>query len=327
MGDQTGVEWTGPNGKTWNPWHGCLKVSRGCKFCYMYREKKRYGQDPSVVMRSKTRFYDPLKWHEPANVFTCSWSDFFIAEADAWRGEAWSIIKQTKHLTYQILTKRTERVLDHLPADWGDGYDNVHLGFSAETQDDFDRRWEEIKNVPARVLFLSAEPLLGPINLSEAVSYPVFCGSKVPISAATLTALKEVLKSAAKQSGFRGLDWVIVGGESGRADEDVRPTHPEWVRSLRDQCISANVPFFFKQWGEYKPLASVFNHDDEMFPSALADERKSIAIDGRGTIYWNEGDEPPVPGTAKDAYVLTRVGKKAAGRLLDGREWNEMPAV
>src|ERR1700761_9152752 len=116
MGETTGIQWTN---KSWNPWQGCRKVSAGCKFCYMFREKEKYGQNGSRIVRSKTTFTAPLKWKDPSLVFTCSWSDFFIEEADEWRQEAWDIIKATPHLTYQILTKRPERIGMCLPADWG----------------------------------------------------------------------------------------------------------------------------------------------------------------------------------------------------------------
>ena len=111
MAIQSKIQWTNA---TWNPWHGCKKVSPGCKFCYMYRDKERYNQDPTTVLKSKTKFNAPLQWNEPKLIFTCSWSDWFIEEADQWRAEAWKIIKNTPHHTYQILTKRPERIKDHL---------------------------------------------------------------------------------------------------------------------------------------------------------------------------------------------------------------------
>src|SRR6266498_5551388 len=123
MGETTGIAWTQ---RTWNPWHGCHKVSAGCKNCYMFREKRQYGQDPDVVVRSKTTFNAPLKWKDSALVFTCSWSDWFIEEADPWRDEAWDVIRRTPHLTYQILTKRIERASSCLPKDWP--LKNVWLG-------------------------------------------------------------------------------------------------------------------------------------------------------------------------------------------------------
>ncbi len=209
MSETTAIAWTE---KTWNPWHGCTKVSPGCAHCYMFRDKTRYGQDPSVVVRSKSTFNAPLRWKEPALVFTCSWSDWFHEDADAWRDEAWAIIRQTPHLTYQVLTKRPERIREHLPSDWGKGYANVWLGVSVENQ-----RWVEraemLAQIPARVKFVSAEPLLGPVDLATALIH---------------------------------LDWVIVGGESG---PEQRPMDLEWARALRDQCESFGAAFFLKQLG------------------------------------------------------------------------------
>ena len=115
MAESTGIGWTDA---TWNPWYGCTKVSPGCAHCYMFREQIRYGRDPEVVTRSKTKFADPLKWTKGRMIFTCSWSDWFHPAADAWRPEAWEIIKRTPHHTYQILTKRPERIADNLPDDW-----------------------------------------------------------------------------------------------------------------------------------------------------------------------------------------------------------------
>lgn len=210
MSDHTGIEWTE---KTWNPWHGCTKVSDGCDHCYMFREKKQYGQDPELVVRSKTKFKDPLRWKEPALVFTCSWSDWFHIAADAWRDEAWAIVKATPHLTYQILTKRPGRIHRHLPADWGEGYPNVWLGVSVECQAVLTRAFQ-LANVPAAVRFISAEPLLGPVYLPQ---------------------------------GFgESIHWVIGGGESG---PDARRCDPSWLRILRDDCAREHVPFFLKQLG------------------------------------------------------------------------------
>src|SRR5215472_9745754 len=128
MGGATGIEWTDA---TWNPWMGCRKVSPACAHCYMFSDQRRYGHDPGVIRRSKTTFDAPLRWPtEEKLVFTCSWSDWFIEDADEWRPEAWEVIRQTPHLTYQILTKRPELIADRLPADWGRGWPNVWLGVS-----------------------------------------------------------------------------------------------------------------------------------------------------------------------------------------------------
>jgi protein gp37 len=176
MGD-THIQWTN---KTWNPWHGCHKISPGCKNCYMFSDKARYGQDPNVVVRSKTLFNAPLKWTDPALVFTCSWSDWFIEEADEWRHDARDIILRTPHLTYQILTKRPERAARWIPAVPDP---NVWLGVSVEDRKYGLPRIDVLRELPAAVRFLSIEPQLedlGEINLS-------------------------------------GIHWVIIGGESGPA--------------------------------------------------------------------------------------------------------------
>ena len=112
MAEYSKIEWTD---KTWNPWMGCEKVSPGCKYCYMYRLQPGLGKDPTKVKRSKTTFFDPLKWRKSAMVFTCSLSDFCTEQADGWRNEAWEIIRRIPHLAYQILTKRPKNIKDRLP--------------------------------------------------------------------------------------------------------------------------------------------------------------------------------------------------------------------
>jgi protein gp37 len=212
MGKTTAIAWTD---STWNPWRGCLKVSPGCKNCYMYREQTRYGNDPKVVVRaSKNTFNNPLTWKIPRKVFTCSWSDWFIDQADEWRDEAWDIIRHTQHLTYQILTKRPENIVSHLPFDWGDGWPNVWLGVSVESQD-YEYRVDELFHTPAAVYFVSYEPALGPLDLTA-------------------------------QMRLGMIDWLISGGESG---PDNRPTETAWVRSIRDQCAQHGVAYFPKQNG------------------------------------------------------------------------------
>lgn len=196
MGENSNIQWTE---NTWNPWHGCTKVSEGCKYCYMYRDKERYGQDPTTVMRSKSNFNAPLKWKEPTLIFTCSWSDWFIEDADEWRKEAWEIIKKTPQHTYQILTKRPERILQCLPDDWGDGYPNVWLGVSVENQERVGRI-SVLQCIPARVKFISFEPLIGFIN-----------------------------------EGYVGMvDWVIIGGESGNdtGKYRYRPCKIDWIEEI-----------------------------------------------------------------------------------------------
>lgn len=212
MSDTTGIEWTEA---TWNPWYGCDKVSPGCAHCYMFREQRQYGRDPEVVTRSKTKFREPLSWREPRTIFTCSWSDWFHEAADPWRPEAWDIIRRTPHHIYQILTKRPERIADHLPSDWGRGYPNVWLGVSVENQK-FTSRIPILQGIPAMVRFLSIEPLLGPVNFGE------------------------------HNYLLDRIRWVIVGGESG---PEARVMNLKWARDIRDDCADQGVPFFLKQLG------------------------------------------------------------------------------
>src|SRR5262249_9121833 len=126
---------------SWNPWRGCTKVSPGCAHCYMFPAQERYGLNPREVVRTTT-WRDPLRWQKRAAaeghtalVFTCSWSDWFHEGADAWRDEAWDVVRRCPDLTFQILTKRPELAPERLPADWGDGYPNVWLGVSVENND------------------------------------------------------------------------------------------------------------------------------------------------------------------------------------------------
>lgn len=212
MGESTVIAWTQ---RTWNPWRGCEKVSPGCAHCYMFTMQERANLDPSVVTRTKT-WGDPMKWQRAAAVgekdvlvFTCSWSDFFHPDADRWRDEAWQVIKATPNLHYQILTKRPELVATRLPADWGAGYPNVWLGVSVEN-DRFVSRVDLLRTIPARVRFISAEPLLGPLPSLDS----------------------------------SGIDWLIVGGESGPG---YRPMPHEWATDSQRAAAAAGVAFFFKQ--------------------------------------------------------------------------------
>jgi protein gp37 len=242
MGASTGIEWTDA---TWNPWRGCTKVSPGCKNCYMFREQRRYGRDPSVVVRaSPATFNAPLRWESQVEhnlisvgpvlqrkplVFTCSWSDFFHEAADPWREEAWSIIRKTPDLTYQILTKRPERISSHLPTDWGPGYPNVWLGVSGETVAFARQRGEILRGLPARLRFLSAEPWLETDRQAWREMLPVV-------------------------SLF---DWVILGGESG---PHARKMDERTATALRVATQISEIPFFFKQWGG--PVGAKRDHED-----------------------------------------------------------------
>lgn len=300
MGDKTAISWAD---KTWNPWQGCTKVSPGCAHCYMYREKTRYGQEPATVVRSMpATFNAPLQWTEPGRVFTCSWSDFFHEDADEWRAEAWDIIRRTPQLTYMILTKRPERIAECLPAGWGAGWPHVWLGTSVENQHWADIRIPLLLGIPATVRFLSCEPLLGPVDLRN---WLVPRGHVIG------------LVSAWGDQSFNTkppLNWVIAGGESGPG---ARPMHPDWVRSLRDQCQAAGVSFHFKQWGEWMPVQPVRGVWYDFLD--VTGKMGQCKLNADGT--WHQDPRGPSPA------ILAFVGKKQAGRLLDEREWNEFPEV
>ena len=248
MGDKSAIEWTDA---TWNPWQGCHRVSPGCDHCYMFREKIQYGQEPDVVIRSKqTTFNLPLRLKTPIRVFTCSWSDFFIREADPWRDEAWAIIDRTRHLTYQILTKRIERVASRLP--WGAEapWPHVQIIASVENQEQAGRRIPRLLRLNAAVRGVSYEPALGPVNFSAH-------GGIDCLDAKGL------------------LDWIIVGGESG---PNARPFDLAWARSAIAQCRAAGVPVFVKQLGA-RPVdgdagATVKRNGETIWPTLTLRDRK-----------------------------------------------------
>lgn len=214
MGKNSEISWTD---HTWNPWQGCRKVSSGCKNCYMFRDKKRWGQDGSkIYMSSWATMKKPLSWKEPAKVFTCSWSDFFLPEADFWRESAWEIIQKTPHLIYLILTKRPERIKDCLPGDWP--FPNVWLGVTAENQEMADHRWNLIMDIPC-TKFISVEPMLGPVRLND----------------------DWLILSP---------DWIICGGESGPGFREMKM---EWAETLKHDCDEWGIPFFMKQMSGVNP--------------------------------------------------------------------------
>ena len=206
---------------SWNPWHGCRKLSAGCLHCYVYRIDARHGRDASVV--TKTGYFSlpvsrtrdgAYKIPSGQAVYTCFTSDFFLDEADPWRGEAWAMIRERSDLRFFIVTKRIDRFPVCLPADWGEGYPNVSVCCTAEDQDRADHRLPIFREAPIRDKSVICEPLLGPIDLTAHLG--PWLGS------------------------------VAVGGESG---EDARPCHYDWVLDIRRQCLEAGVSFHFRQTG------------------------------------------------------------------------------
>ena len=298
MARQTGIEYVDA---THNFWVGCTSVSPGCKNCFARRITTRFGQDFSNVQRTQ-RFDEPMKWKTSKRILTCSMSDFFHEDADEWRDEAWRVIKSTPQHTYLILTKRPERI--EFPKIWCGGMgkrpkrmpicpENVWLGISAEDQEQLEKRWGHLSMHPAPVWFISVEPALGPINFERAA--------------------KKVFGRNASGLRWRTkAHWVIVGGESGPG---ARPMHPEWARSIRDQCQAAGVPYFFKQHGEW----SVKGRGD---PSRDFANHRIVGMDGSQiTMRCFE-----VESNKQWPWILMhRIGKEKAGRILDKRKWSEIP--
>lgn len=334
----TSIEWTD---KTWNPVVGCDRISPGCAHCYAkdLHDKRhkahqagkampaQYAHPFEVVQLMADRLDDPLSWRAPKRVFVNSVSDLFHDDVpDEFIVRCFAVMLLTQRHTYQVLTKRPERMrrivgapnfgecvydmafdMSHM---WGRGGlidgvperdgapPNVWLGVSVENQKHGLPRIEYLRRVPAAVRFLSVEPLLedlGPIDLA-------------------------------------GIQWVICGGESGRG---ARPMHPAWARRLRDQCQAAGVPFFFKQWGEWAPLPEPF-HYTPAFGSGNAEYVRALSRYEKTHGCTRLLDDRPEGWGAtmvRDGTCITDgglaigdVGKKAAGRLLDGRLWDEFPA-
>lgn len=213
MGSRTGIAWTDA---TYNPWRGCTKVSAGCANCYMYRDQRRYGEDPGVVVRaSEATFTAPLRWKEPRKVFVCSWSDFWHPHADNWRDEALDVMARAPQHTYQIVTKRPWGI----PVDWI-APPNVWLGVSVEDQHATARVPALLTHrvAPGGVLWLSCEPLIARVTL--------------------------------RPEWLALLGWVVIGGESGPKH---RPMELDWLRLLVDECDRAGVPVWVKQDSVARP--------------------------------------------------------------------------
>ncbi len=207
----------------WNPWHGCKKISTGCRNCYMYRRDAQFGKDSSEVCRTAS-FSLPLQKKRDGSyrltgdtVYACMTSDFFIDEADEWRKDAWRMIKERQDIHYYIITKRIHRFEVSLPDDWGDGYDNVTICSTCEDQKTADERLPYLISYPIKHRQVVHEPMLSEIHEEEYLS-----------------------------TGL--IEKVSCGGESG---DEGRLCRYGWVLSVREQCIRNNVPFCFRQTGTH----------------------------------------------------------------------------
>lgn len=360
MAENTKIEWAH---HTFNHVIGCTKVSAGCKNCYAeVLDKNRFsktlgGATPTNPLthwgptgeRYRTglsTWKQPLKWDKAAaakgvreRVFCASLADVFeslpgehpsstlLVEAQY---DLLNMIRQTPNLDWLLLTKRPENILNHLKfnhclaarrfdvnlTEWlshwleGEPPANVWLGTSVENQEVAHARVNALIDVPAQIRFLSCEPLLGPLDLTKIFDF------ENEISVNALEGRYRTSPRDEDGAPCGRIHWVIAGGESGHS---ARPMHPYWVESLRDQCQAAGVPFLFKQWGEWEP--------QRIIPGKKA---AVVLPDGRhrfeGTPEW----ETPVDWPrccVRDICYCAKVGKEAAGRILDGRTWDEFPEV
>lgn len=338
MADGTQIEWTDA---TWNPITGCSVVSPGCTNCYAMklagtrlknhptREGLTTDTKAGPVWNGQVRFNegmlsDPLRWKRPRRIFVCAHGDLFAEGVpDKWIDQVFAVMALCPQHTFQVLTKRPERMRDYLlrfkPSPASDGFvtrDGVHssdsprgwpifgtfplpnvwLGVSVEDQRRADERIPILLETPAAIRWISAEPLLGPISIRDAI----WAGDGYPLDNITAS-----------------IDWVVAGGESGH---DARPMHPEWARSLRDQCAATGTPFLFKQWGNWLGGTWEDLGDQGRFIPASGPDAAPIPYLARdGHEHWfNAASWPEGPGSV-------RMDKKHAGRLLDGVEHNGFP--
>ncbi len=295
----TKIEWAN---EVWNPVVGCTPASAGCDHCYAKRIFERNLSFHDHKFENPTtypnRLDTPFHWKSPRRVFVNSMSDLFHPDVQfEFISKVINVAFLNPKLTFMILTKRPSRMLDFFKwvgksvnLDVAPAPANVWIGVSAENQATVDERIPILLQVPAAVRFVSVEPMLGPVELRKVkgdhVNFNVLEKSRFDYA----------------NNGFgvgapmsEGIDWVICGGESGSG---ARFMHPDWVRKLRDQCTANHVPFFFKGWAGFKYEAA------------------------NNAVFKDTHEQVPV-----DAQPMTRkfIGKKRAGRLLDGREWNQIP--
>lgn len=346
MSDGTKIEWTDA---TINAINGCSVVSPGCTNCYAMRlAGTRMQHHPSRagltipskagpvwtgdVRLSETALLQPLHWKRPRRIFWNAHGDMFHPNVpEEWIDRCFVVMALTPQHTHQVLTKRSQRMKEYFLkqqslkrsqlvekfpelkaaeeniALWM--LKNVWLGVSVEDQPRADARILDLLATPAAVRFLSVEPMLGPIDLEYPSTLfpggPLYCCSGHECGCRGMPTDPPLI---------HGINWCIVGGESGPG---ARPMHPDWARSLRDQCQNAHVAFHFKQWGNWRPPLSEAEAYDTSKGRAGSPPAFIVAQDG--TVHCYENDH------AIGGKVMFNVGKKAAGRLLDGRLWDEMP--
>jgi protein gp37 len=347
MAENSNIEWTD---HTFNPWEGCQKVGPGCDHCYAETRNARFSGGVAInwgpgAPRRRTsvaNWRKPLAWnaaHEKffakhgrrQRVFCASLADVFDnAVPQLWRTALFALIHDTPNLDWLLLTKRIGNAAAMLQSDPPEGIDmaalpNLWLGATICNQAEADRDLPKLLAVPARVRFLSMEPLLGPVDLRNVAVPTEHDQLRQPwdYEGYKFNALQEHDDDRFHQAPAT-IDWVIAGGESGPG---ARPMHPAWVRSLRDQCAAAGVPYLFKQWGEWTPQ----DPGEEIREYDCA----GVLPNGNALLY-SQGYVAPFDTMERlqtAGYVrldgrtlMHRVGKKAAGRLLDGVQHDGFPA-
>jgi len=283
----TKIEWAN---EVWNPVTGCTKVDEGCRNCYAERMSKRLkgrcgypADDPFRVTLHPDRLDKPLHWRKPRRVFVNSMSDLFHKDVPhEIIGSVWVMMEACPQHQFIILTKRADLMRRVITGYLLSPLPNVWLGVSVHDQASADERLPVLLQTPAAKRFLSIEPCLGAVDFAPRPDTYSWLQNTVV----------DFTPNGQKITNIPALDLVILGGESGPG---ARPMHPDWARSVRDQCQAAGVPFMFKQWGEYCP------------PRQLSPEEFRNWVEA-GTLMWDDRPQD----------VPYKVGKKAAGRLLDG---------
>lgn len=335
MAENSAIEWTD---HTFNPWEGCQKVGPGCDHCYAETRNARFGGGtapnwgPGAPRRrtSVSNWRKPLAWQKDAvafrflhdrrqRVFCASLADVFDNAVDAaWRTDLFELIRATPDLDWLLLTKRIGNVAAMARAAGGlPG--NVWLGATIVNQEEADRDVPKLLAIDAQVRFLSMEPLLGPVDLTEVSDDSTALNPECWGDCACSTLYG--FDAGCRRHGGDGMltrkiDWIIVGGESGPG---ARPMHPSWARGLREQCAEAGVPMLFKQWGEWAPAHSA--------PSGTAGAYAiACSPSHTGQPVFPVDAYPRMIDLFGGSSVMQRVGKKVAGRLLDGAQHDGFPS-
>lgn len=323
MAENSSIEWTH---HTFNPWIGCQVVSPACDNCYAeaqnrFRNWNPQGWGPHAARKRTSASYwrQPLKWNREAEaagerrrVFCASLADVFDNHRSidpAWRNDLWKLIAATPHLDWLLLTKRPQNIFKMLPDRWHGGWNNVWLGTTVENQQEANRRIPKLLSVPAKIRFLSCEPVLEPVDLG-------FVKDR--------NGWRDVLHGWRNCDAYVGADdsvnWVICGGESG---PNARPMHPDWARDLRDQCAAAGVPFLFKQWGEWAPGECATHAQTRTEQTAIF---YGESWPNSGWVYRSVTVGESEEMHLDDEPDVWRFGRTRTGRLLDGMLHDAYPA-